>query len=125
MSSAHIDGVRYPPSIQMRTDDSIDASTTTLGRNDAADLRLVATDDPHRIELRTAAVRVAEGLPGLELDLVVAGPAPHLLRGLAEAHHARCADRVRRQHAARRVPRDVTVGRGRARFGELPAVAVG
>src|SRR6478672_1681445 len=86
-------------------------------------LRLVAPDDPHREELRAAAVRVAECLPGLELDLVVAGPAAHLLRGFAEADHARRADRVRRQHAARRVPRDVAVGRGGPGLGELPPVA--
>ncbi len=47
-----------------------------------------APDDPHREELRAAAVRVAERLPGLQLDLVVAGAAAHLLRGFTEAHHA-------------------------------------
>src|SRR4051812_25887005 len=87
----------------------------------ADQLRLVAADDPHREELRAAAVRVAEGLARLQLDLVVAGAASHLLRSLTEADHARCADRVRREHAARRVPRDVAIGCGRAFLRQLPA----
>ena len=55
-----------------------------------------------------AAVGVAERHPGA-VDLVLAGLAPHLHGGLGEADHARGADGVGRQHAARRVPGDVAV----------------
>ena len=46
------------------------------------------------------------------VDLVLAGHAPHLHRGLGEAQQARRADRVRRQHAARHVHRERAVERG-------------
>ena len=49
-------------------------------------------------------------------DLVLSGGATHLVGNLEEAEHPGGADRVRREHAARRVPRDVAVGRGRARL---------
>ena len=62
---------------------------------------LSAPTHPHRVVLRAAAVGVAERLAGT-LDLVVAGLAHHLDGRLGEADHARCADRVRRQHAAGR-----------------------
>src|SRR5215213_9114894 len=68
---------------------------------------LLVADDPHGEELGPASVRVAEGLPGLERDLVVPRPLAHLLRDLAEADHAGGPDRVRREDAPRRVPRDV------------------
>ena len=51
--------------------------------------------------------------------------AAHLHGGLGEADHARGADRVRRQHAARHVDRQVAVERGRALVGQLPALALG
>ena len=86
---------------------------------------LLVADDPHAEELGAAAVRVAECLPGLERHLVVAGTLTHLLGDLAEADHPGSADRVRREHSAGRVPRDVPVKCGRARLGELPAVALG
>ena len=71
----------------------------------------VVPHDPHGEELRGAAVGVAERGAGA-VDLVLAGLAAHLQRGLGEAQHARRADRVRRQHAARAVHR---AGRRRSR----------
>src|SRR5262245_38167267 len=62
--------------------------------------------DPHGEELRPAPVRVAEGDPGA-VDLVGTGLASDLHGGFGEPDHARCADRVRGQDPAGRVPGDV------------------
>jgi len=85
-------------------------------------LRLRA-DDPHREELRPAAVGVAQGAAGA-VDLVLAGLAHHLEGGLGEADHATGADRVRREHAAAHVDGQLAVERGRSGLGELPAAAL-
>src|SRR5262245_475055 len=74
---------------------------------------LLAGDDPGREVLRAAAVRVAERLP-CAVHLVRAGHAAHLERRLGEANQARGADRVRGQHAARHVDREVAVEGRRA-----------
>ena len=62
-------------------------------RANASVARLLRADDPHREELRAAAVGVAERAAGA-VDLVLAGRAAHLQRRLGEAEHAGGADRV-------------------------------
>src|SRR2546422_10486899 len=79
-------------------------------------------DDPHGEVLRAAAVGVAErGLRAL--DLMRAGAAHHLERRLAEPQHARGADRVGTEHAARRVDRQVCAHLLLSPFDDLPALA--
>src|SRR5262249_19749150 len=79
-----------------------------------------AADDPHGEELRRAAVRVAERDAGA-VDLVRAGPAAHLQRGLGEAEHAGGADGVGAEHAARRVDRQRAAHGGGAVEDRAPA----
>ncbi len=79
---------------------------TVLPSNRAAPYGFSAADDPHGEELRAAAVGVADGEAGA-VDLVLTGLAAHLHGRLAEADHPRGADRVRRQHAAGHVHRQV------------------
>ena len=93
--------------------------STSMRLSDATARR---RDDPHREVLRGAAVRVAERA-ARAVDLVLAREPAHLLRGFREPEHARRADRVRRQHAARAVHRQVALHRGRAALGHLPTVA--
>src|SRR5262249_3488951 len=81
-------------------------------------------DHPHCKKLGAAAVGVTEGGAGA-VHLVLARLAPHLQGGLGEAQHARRADRVRRQHAARHVHRQLAVERGGTLLRHLPAVALG
>src|SRR5208283_4978388 len=82
----------------------------------------VGADDPHGEELGATTVGLAEGPAGVG-HLVLPRHAAHLQGRLQEAEHPRRADRVRRQHAARAVPRDVpTLDHRRCTgLGELPA----
>ena len=97
--------------------------STSRPRRHVADRRYgFRADDPHREVLRGAAVGVAERA-ARAVDLVLAREAAHLQRGFGEAQHARRADRVRREHAARAVDRHVALHRGRAALGHLPAFA--
>src|SRR6476469_596901 len=95
----------------------------SIGSSRERSSRLVRPYDPHRVVLRAAAVGVAEGLAGIG-HLVLARLAHHLDRRLGEPDHARCANGVRRQHAAGRVERDTATDRRLAGFGELPALAL-
>src|SRR5262249_10738668 len=79
--------------------------------------------DPHREVLRGAAVRMTEG-DRCAVDLVVAGGAAHLVGGLEAADETRCADRVRREHAARRVHREAPRELRLPRVGQLPPLAL-
>src|SRR5690348_14172694 len=63
---------------------------------------LLPGHDPHGEELRASAVGVAERRAGA-VDLMLPRLSSYLHRRLREAQHARRADRVRRQHAARHV----------------------
>src|SRR5581483_5819741 len=83
----------------------------------------VASYDPHREELRTAAVRMTERCLRA-VDLVLAGHAAHLQRGLGEPAHAGGADRVRRHDAAGRVDGQVAVKRRTSVVDHLPAGAL-
>src|SRR5439155_3649177 len=77
---------------------------------------------PHREVLRPAAVGVAERRPRA-VHLVRAGAAHNLEGRLAEAQHAGSADRVRAQHAARGVDRQVRAHLLLAAVDDLPALA--
>ena len=57
------------------------------------------------------------------VDLVLAGHAPDLQRGLGEAQQARGADRIRREHATGHVDRERAADRGRPVLDHLPALA--
>src|SRR5437763_16714458 len=81
-------------------------------------------EDAHRIELGAAAVGVAEG--GADtVDLVLAGLLADLHGRLRVTEHARSADGVGAEDAARRVDGHVAVDGGGARVGHLPALALG
>src|SRR6185503_10552120 len=71
--------------------------------------------------LRAAAVRVTERVLGAR-HLMLAGTAHHLEGGLAETQHARRADRVGAEHAARRVDRQVRAELLLAAVDDLPAL---
>src|SRR3989442_10750520 len=77
---------------------------------------------PDREVLRAAAVGVAEGV-GPPFHLVLAGAPHHLERRLAQAEHARGADRVRAEHPARRVDGQVRAHLLLAALDDLPALA--
>src|SRR5438093_4534490 len=79
-------------------------------------------DDPHREVLRASAVGVAERRPRA-VHLMRAGAAHHLEGRLAEAQHAGSADRVRAQHAARWVDRQMRADLLLAAVDDLPALA--
>src|SRR5882724_5079563 len=106
-SSISTSSARCAPSASMsivparRKTSPTTSTASTAMRREPLRARLVVGDHPHAEELRAAAVRVTERTARLQLHLVVAGALAHLLGGLAESHHARRADRVRREHAAR------------------------
>src|SRR5690606_6649408 len=81
-------------------------------------------DDPHREELRAAAVRLRQRLAGT-VDLVLARTAADLLGRLGKPDHPGRADRVARQHAAAHVHREAAAQLGRAVLDHLPALARG
>ena len=83
-------------------------------------LRPVGADHPDRKELRGTAVGVAQRTAHT-VHLMVAGLAAHLHRRLTETDHARRTDRVGRQHPAGHVHRQLPVGAGGTRLGQLPA----
>ena len=106
---------------------ALDEQVLVGGRLVMADRsRLRVPQDPHGEVLRRAAVGVADRRADA-VDLVLAGLAAHLQRGLGEPQHAGGADRVRRQHAARRVHRaaspSISVSPSSVSFHPSPAPA--
>jgi len=83
--------------------------TRVGGRQRAGPLRACRSRRPHMAKTGSRPVGLAEGQPGLPVDLVLARLSSDLHGHLEEPQHSRRADRVGGEHAPRGVPRDVAV----------------